>query len=85
MDNGHPQRRGQGPPRSGISPPPSAAAVNLSRELLCSTSLLEPKVWVRCQMGGTWRMYQRTALRVYDTPSWRCLVALAIACDFISR
>ena len=35
MDNGHPQRRGQGPPRSGISPP-----FRRSRELVSRAPVL---------------------------------------------
>ena len=37
------------------------------------------------QMGGSWLSYQRRAVRVYESSAWRCVVALAICCDFVSR
>ena len=36
-------------------------------------------------MSGTWRKHQRAARRVYESSAWRCIVALAITFDFVSR
>ena len=43
------------------------------------------RAWRLSQMSGTWRKYQRMALRAYESPACRCVVALAIILDFASR